>query len=305
MLLRRSPPVDPLPPFTGSHGFPVRSLVALAELRMESEPRYFKRSNRKIAYLTSSFTGRANLWISNQFEQALSPQSIFKTYEGFKRMLLCYFEHHDTKLGQVIHCEQNGTVIEYAERWSEVMENLEDDMLRRSEMLAAIDPYGRLRVSVAEQQSAQMDMDTRYWRLWWIYGLDYHLQQPMLQDFPKLRTFIDVVARAVELEQRPPTASVSKSKAQSRLAPRMSHFSSWVSKRLSSGPTAHTKGASTTAIDALPAGASYSKDPEKRGRRFGNVTWVVGSSALSSETMPLLSSATRRSHAPSPEPHYW
>lgn len=295
-LLQRSRPAKPLPPFDGSQGFPVRNLIALAELRMEAEPGYYRTSARKIAYLTSSFTGRAGLWVSNQYRESLGADPIFKAYEEFKRMLLCYFDSSDTKLGQVIHCKQEGCVDEYAERWSRAIADLEDDVRRQSEILVFFtDQQGKLRRSVVQKQSLQIDANLRYWRLWWVYGLDPEIQAAVLADFHRLRFFEDVVMRAITLEQQLTSgAPTLVEKKQRRTTARMSDLVSWVAVRLDRAPSARKKGDSFVAIEDLPDTPAERKGSRRRSKRkIDDTALTVHPTRKPSEVVPLLHTETR------------
>lgn len=287
-LLQKCRPAKPLPPFDGSQAIPVRSLIALAELRMESNPGYYKTSARKIAYLTSSFTGRAGLWVSNQYRESLGADPIFKAYEEFKRMLLCYFDSCDTKLGQVIHCKQRGSVDEYAERWSRAIAELEDDVCRQSEILVFFtDQQGRLRRSVVQKQSLQIDANLRYWRMWWVYGLEAEIQAGVLADFHHLRYFEDVVMRAITLEQQLYDAAptVVEKKHRRTTAP-MYDLVSWVAVRLDRAPSAKKKGDSFVAVDDPPASRRSSRRRIKR--KIDDTAHIAQPTRKPSEVRPLL-----------------
>lgn len=304
-LLQKSRPAKPLPPFSGSQEFPVRNLIALAELRMEAEQGYYKTSARKIAYLTSSFTGRAGLWVSNQYRESLGADPIFKAYEEFKRMLLCYFDSCDTKLGQVIHCKQEGSVDEYAERWSRAIADLEDDVRRQSEILVFFtDQHGKLRRSVVQKQSLQIEVNLRYWRLWWVYGLEPEIQHGVLQDFHRLRFFEDVVTKAVALEQRLAQPPVEKRKTQRRTTARMSDLVSWVSVRLDRAPSAKKKGDSFVAIEDLPAETVSSKGPRRSRRKIDDMALMTAPTRKPSEVVPLLHTTESRYSTPKSDSSY-
>lgn len=301
-LLQKSRPAKPLPPFDGSKGFPVRNLIALAELRMDAEPGYYKTSARKIAYLTSSFTGRAGLWVSNQYRESQGADPIFKAYEEFKRMLLCYFDSGDTKLGQVIHCKQEGCVDEYAERWSRAIADLEDEVRRQSEIFVFFtDQAGKLRRSVVQKQNLQIDVNLRYWRLWWVYGLDPEIQAAVLEDFHRLRFVEDVVMRAITLEQRLAHAPTVVERKTRRTTARMSDLVAWVSVRLDRAPSAKKKGDKFVAIEDLPTPTRSSR--RRNRRKIDDTVLTVHPTRKPSEVVPLLHTTESR-YAPASNSSY-
>lgn len=161
--------------FSGSFSYRAQDFIALAEANMKPHPTFYNADDRRrIIYCVNAFTGRARLWY---FEWCARKRADTQRppdwYTVFKEDFLEQFSvpkirTHQWLLRQLVH---ETTVASYA------------DMYRKT------------------AQGCREDVNSEFNRLWWVYGLRGQLQQKILDVFPLIDTFAELVDAAVDHER--------------------------------------------------------------------------------------------------------
>lgn len=169
------PPVPLQHPFSGSFAYPAEDFIALAEANMKPHPTFFNADDRRrIIYCVNAFTGRARLWYfewarrkANDHQRPPDWYSVFKD-DFLEQFCIPKIKTHDWLLRQLVH---ETTVGSYAE------------MFHKTAL------------------ACKEDVDSQYNRLWWVYGLRGPLQEKILDVFPLLDTYAELVEASADHER--------------------------------------------------------------------------------------------------------
>lgn len=162
-------------PFSGSFTYPAEDFIALAEANMKPHPTFFNADDRRrIIYCVNAFTGRARLWYHDWVRRKVHDhRRPADWYTVFKEDFLEQFT--------IPKIRTHGWLLR--------------QLVLETSVHAYADVYRKTAAACGE------NVDSQHNRLWWVYGLRGPLQSKIIDVFPLLDTFDELVDAAADHER--------------------------------------------------------------------------------------------------------